>query len=203
MITKDQLLNIVPLAVRSNIDIDILNKEMLAYGINTPLRIAHFIAQIAHESGSFKHTSENLNYSAKALRSVFGKYFPNNEIATDYARRPERIASRVYANRMGNGTEGGGDGWKYRGRGYIQLTGKDNYTELTKETGFDFVNNPDELSNNPKYSIIAACWFWKSRDLNKYADLDDVKQVTKRINGGYNGLEDREKYLNKAKSILL
>jgi len=203
ILTKEKLLQIIPLSKDSGLDVNIINRQMAAYGINTPLRVAHFIAQLAHESGSFKYTSENLNYSASALRSVFGKYFPVQEIANDYARKPQLIAGRVYADRMGNGDEKSNEGWKYRGRGYIQLTGKDNYTQLTKETGFDFINNPDELANNPKYAILAACWYWNSRQLNKYADQDNIREVTLRVNGGYNGLEDRSEFLNKAKSILL
>ena len=203
ILTKEKLLQIVPFAERSNIDVNILNRQMTAYGIDTPLRIAHFIAQVAHESGSFKHTSENLNYSAGTLRRVFRKYFPNTEMTNDYSKKPEIIASRVYANRMGNGNEASGEGYKYRGRGYIQLTGKDNYTQLTKETGFDFINSPDELASNPKYSIVAACWYWKSRGLNKYADQDNIREITRRINGGYNGLEDRREFLIKAKEVLL
>lgn len=204
ILSKSQLKAIMPSASDENIDkyIEPLNKDLQAYGINTKLRIAHFIAQIAHESGSFKFSVENLNYSAKALRGVFGKYFPTDELAEQYARQPEKIASRVYASRMGNGDEASGEGWKFRGRGLIQLTGKDNYTQLGASIGQDLVSNPDSLSQNADTAVKAACWFWDGRKLNGYADQDDIKSITKRINGGYNGLEDREKYLNNAKSVL-
>ncbi len=170
------------------------------YGIDTPLRKAHFLAQVAHESGGFKFVVENLNYSANALYNVFRKYFPNLEIANEYARQPEKIANRVYANRMGNGDEASGDGWKYKGRGLIQLTGKDNYYQLSKTTNQYFVTEP-ELVAQPKWALTSACWFWKKNNINKYADEDDVHMVTKRINGGYNGLQDRQHYLEEFKKI--
>lgn len=202
--TADTLKAIMPNASQTNIDkyLDALNSEMSKFDINTPLRAAHFIAQLAHESGSFKYSSENLNYSASALRAVFGKYFPTEEMAEEYARKPEKIANRVYANRMGNGDEGSGEGWKYRGRGLIQLTGKDNYTNCGKATGLDLVGNPEQLAENADSAVAAAGWFWDMRKLNSYADQDDIKAITKRINGGYNGLEDREKYLANAKKVL-
>ena len=167
-------------------------------GLTTELRIAHFLAQIEHESG-LKPISENLNYSAKGLRKTFKKYFTEEE-AEEFARKPEAIANRVYGSRMGNGNEESGEGWKYRGRGFIQLTGKNNYTELTKDTGVDYVTYPELLLNEAD-AMVAALWFWNKRNLNKYADANDIKAVTKRINGGYNGLEHRkellEKYLSK------
>jgi len=165
-------------------------------GISTPLRLAHFFAQLEHES-NLKPVSENLNYSASALIRVFKKYFTKS-LATKYARNPEAIANRVYANRMDNGNEASGDGWKYRGRGFIQITGKANYTELTEDTGIDYINNPDLLLDEVD-AMISAIWFWKKRNLNYYADNDDVKMVTKRINGGYNGLEHRTQLLKKYK----
>ena len=202
--TTGQLGEIMPSASDANIAkyLSALNDEISNFGINTKLRAAHFIAQLAHESGSFKYTSENLNYSAKALRSVFGKYFPSEELAEAYARKPEKIANRVYASRMGNGDEASGEGWKYRGRGLIQLTGKDNYTQCGKATQMDLVENPDQLADNADAAVAAAGWFWDMRGLNAYADQDDIKAITKRINGGYNGLEDREKYLTNAKKVL-
>lgn len=174
------------------------NKE-----INTSLRLCHFLAQIIHESGHFKYKSENLNYSAKALRSVFGKYFKTDAIANEYARKPEKIANRVYANRMGNGDEASGDGWKYRGRGLIQLTGKCNYDACGKAIGLDLLCNPDLLTESAEASVLAACWFWNKNNLNQLADKDDVVTITKRINGGTNGLEDRKSNLAKAKCELL
>ena len=136
--------------------IDALNKVLPTYQINTKLRLCHFLAQILHESGNLKYKSENLNYSAKALRSVFGKYFKTDEIANEYARKPEKIANKVYANRMGNGNEASGDGWKYRGRGLIQLTGKNNYTICGQSINLNLVNNPDLLINTPEASVKAA-----------------------------------------------
>lgn len=167
------------------------------YGVNTPLRLAHFFAQIDHESG-LRPISENLNYSAQGLKRVFGKYFTDLE-AVNAARKPELIANRVYANRMGNGNEASGDGWKYRGRGFIQITGKNNYKALTESTGIDYVNNPELLLTEAD-SMISALWFWDLRGLNRYADNDDINQITRRINGGYNGLEHRKELLKKYKN---
>ena len=168
------------------------------YHINTPLRLAHFFAQIHHES-NLKPISENLNYSAKGLLSTFSKYF-NANTANLNARKPENIANIVYANRMGN--NGVNDGWKYRGRGFIQITGKDNYTMLSKDTRIDYLNNPDLLLNEAD-AMISALWFWNKNKLNTYADKDDVKGLTKRINGGYNGLDHRTELLNKYKAYFL
>lgn len=182
--------------------INALNKVLPLYQINTPIRIAHFLAQIIHESGHLHFKAENLNYSATALRSVFRKYFQNDEIANEYARKPAMIANRVYANRMGNGSESSGDGWKYRGRGLIQLTGCDNYKACGTALGLDLLKNPDLLCENPEVIVNSACWFWKSRNLNEWSDADDVLTITKKINGGTNGLEDRKKNLLIAKKIL-
>lgn len=179
-----------------------LNESFSQYQINTPLRVAHFMAQVCHESGNFKYTSENLNYSAKALRAVFGKYFPTDEMAEEYARQTEKIASRVYADRMGNGDEASSEGWMYRGRGLIQLTGKDNYQNYSDACGVDVVAEPDRVAEDPALCVGAAAWYWDSRNLNQYADGDDIKTVTKRINGGYHGLEDREEKLANAKQVL-
>lgn len=169
------------------------------YEIITYLRIAHFMAQIEHES-HLKPISENLNYSKEGLLKIFSKYF-NLETASVYARKPEKIANKVYANRMGNGNELSGDGWKYRGRGFIQLTGKDNYKNLSKDTGIDFLNKPDLLLEEAN-ALIAALWFWKKNNINKQADLDNIINVTKIINGGTNGIEDRKKLLLKYKNLL-
>lgn len=182
--------------------IDALNKILPEYKINTKLRLAHFLAQILHESGNLKYKSENLNYSAKALRSVFGKYFKTDEIANQYARKPEKIANRVYANRMGNGDEASGDGWLRRGRGLIQLTGTDNYKACTKALNVDLMKNPDLIISNAEICMKTACWFWDKNNLNELADKDDIKNITKRINGGFNGLEDRSSILKRAKEIL-
>jgi putative chitinase len=163
------------------------------FQINTPIRLAHFIAQCAHESGKFTVTQENLNYSAKSLTRVFNKYFPTEASAVDYARKPQKIANKVYANRMGNGSEVSGDGYKFRGRGYIQLTGKANYTLFGKSIGEDVCANPDLVSS--KYALLSAAWFWSKNGLNTIADggaADSVvTSITKRVNGGTIGLADR------------
>ena len=179
-----------------------LNKILPQYGINTKLRICHFLAQVLHESGHLKYKSENLNYSAKTLRSVFGKYFKTDEIANQYARKPEKIANRVYANRMGNGDEVSGDGWKFRGRGLIQLTGYNNYKACGQDLGLDLVNNPDLITSDPEICVKTACWFWQKNKLNELADKDDINSITKRINGGLNGINDRCKILSLAKNTI-
>jgi len=182
--------------------LDALNNVLPEYKIDTPLRICHFLAQVIHESGHFKYKSENLNYSVSALRSVFGKYFKTDAIANEYARKPEKIANKVYANRMGNGDEASGDGWKYRGRGLIQLTGKTNYANCGKSIGLDLISDPDLLTKSAEACVKSACWFWKTNNLNALADKDDATNITKRINGGTNGLADRNKILNLAKSVI-
>ena len=173
----------------------LLNKN----GINTAIRLSHFFAQLAHESG-LKPISENLNYSEKGLLNIFSKYF-NSITVKQYARKPQLIANKVYANRGGNGDEKSGDGWKYRGRGFIQITGRYNYQMLTNDTKIDFINNPDLLLQEPN-AIISALWFWDKKNINRFADKDDIKGVTKAINGGYNGLKDRERLLVKYKKSL-
>jgi putative chitinase len=159
-------------------------------GMTSNLRLKHFFAQLDHESG-LKPISENLNYSAIGLLETFGKYFKTHVYAKQYARNPEKIANKVYANRMGNGSESSGDGWKYRGRGFIQLTGKNNYSQLSKDTGIDYLNNPDLLLNEAD-AIIAVLWFWTENRLNRFADMDNVEGLTRAINGGYNGLAHRK-----------
>lgn len=194
---------IMPAAREQDIEryLDALNNELGKYQIDTPLRQAHFIAQIAHESGSFKYKSENLNYSAKALRSVFGKYFDTDEMAEQYARKPEDIANVVYASRMGNGNSDSGDGWRYRGRGLIQLTGRENYANCAGFIGIDCEAEPDLLAEDPVAAVSAACWFWQSRKLNDLADADDLKAITRKINGGYHGLESRSGFCDRAKQL--
>jgi len=171
--------------------LDALNATCEKYEIKTPERVAGFLSQVAHESGGFKFVVENLNYSAPALRSIFGKYFPDDSVANAYVRNPEKIANRIYANRMGNGDEASGEGFKYRGRGLIQLTGKDNYVAFGNATGVDAVNNP-ALVEHPEAAALSAGWFWDTRHLNNYADVKDVVGMTKRVNGGTNGLDDRQ-----------
>jgi putative chitinase len=169
------------------------------YGISSNLRLAHFFSQIEHES-NLKPISENFNYSTERLLFVFPKYFSGRAVAIMFEKKPEKIANRVYANRMGNGNENSGDGWKYRGRGFIQITGKNNYIDLSIDTGIDFVSNPDLLLNEAN-SLISALWFWKKNNLNLLADKDNVIEITKKINGGVNGLKHRTELLTKYKNI--
>jgi putative chitinase len=163
------------------------------FGLNSNIRLAHFLSQCAHESGNFKVVTENLNYGAKGLRSIFGKYFKDDATALAYERKPEKIANRVYSSRMGNGDEASGDGWKFRGRGYIQLTGKDNYTQFDKSVEDDILANPDLVAT--KFPLMSAAFFFERNNLWKIcdggADKEDVIALTKRINGGTHGLEDR------------
>jgi putative chitinase len=170
------------------------------YAIDTPLRVAHFLAQTAHESEGYTHFSENLNYSASGLQNTFPKYFRQVSPAA-YARNPEKIANHVYADRMGNGSEASGDGWKFRGRGMIQLTGRENYTSFSKDCGKDCTEDPDFLTT-PEGAAESAAWYWKQRDINKPADVDDVVAVTRLINGGTLGLDERKALLAKAKVIV-
>lgn len=202
MITEQNFKTIIPDVNwdYANTYIPLFDTVLNKYGIDTPLRKAHFLAQVAHESGGFKFVKENLNYSAKALYGVFRKYFPTIEAANAYARQPEKIANKVYANRMGNGTEASGDGWNYRGRGLIQLTGTSNYQALSDATGQDFITNPSNVAK-PEWALTSACWFWQKRNINKYADADDIHMVTKRINGGYNGLQNRQHFLDEFKKL--
>jgi len=172
--------------------------------INTPTRLSHFLGQCAHESGNFKFTSENLNYSTKGLIATFPKYFKQPGLAEAYARNPERIASRVYANRMGNGAEGTSDGWKFRGRGYIQLTGKSNYSAFDAFVNENILSEPDLVAK--KYPLLSAGWFFHKNKLNTISDKGMSEQVIlelrKRINGGTNGLQDRIKYTTKFGKLL-
>lgn len=172
------------------------------FEINTPLRLAHFLAQCAHESGGFKVTSENLNYSAEGLKKTFPKYFPDT-LSESYARQPEKIASRVYGGRMGNGDESTKEGYKFRGRGYIQLTGKDNYVAFGKIIKEDLVKSPDLVST--KFPLLSAAWFFSKNCLKKCdaGETDEVvTSVTKCVNGGTNGLSERIKYFKKYYNLL-
>jgi putative chitinase len=173
------------------------------FQINTAVRLAHFLAQCGHESAGFKATQENLNYSADGLNKIFTKYFKTVNAAA-YARQPEKIAARVYADRMGNGNEASKDGYKYRGRGYIQLTGKSNYTEFNKSVADDVLANPDLVAS--KYALLSAAWFWNSRSLNNSADkgANDaaVTEITKKVNGGTIGLADRIKHFKEYYALL-
>jgi putative chitinase len=173
------------------------------FNITNTLRLAHFLAQAGHESGQFKATSENLNYSSKGLLGIFPRYFTPAQ-AEQYARKPEMIASRVYGGRMGNGAEATKDGYKFRGRGYIQLTGKDNYTQFDKTVPEDILANPDLVST--KYALMSAAWFFDKNKLwgicDKGADQATVTAVTKRVNGGTIGLPDRIKHFNEYYNLL-
>ncbi|MCB1985500.1 MAG: glycoside hydrolase family 19 protein [Burkholderiales bacterium] len=198
MVLSDRLKAHIPDAVLDQIP-DCMDK----FSINTPLRLAHFLAQCAHESMDFSALEENLNYSAEGLKKVFAKYF-TGDLADSYARQPEKIASRVYANRMGNGDEASKEGYKYRGRGYIQLTGKENYGKFATAINDDVVSNPDWVKS--KYPLLSAAWFWDTRTLNQLADQGSgdevVKQVTRRVNGGTIGLNDRIQHFKKFYALL-
>jgi putative chitinase len=169
------------------------------FGITNNLRLAHIISQCAHESGNFKVVYENLNYSADGLRKIFGKYFPTNESAQAYARNAEKIANKVYGSRMGNGAESTGDGWRYRGRGYIQLTSRANYTDFDKFVDDDILGNPDLVAT--KYPLMSAAWFFQKNNLwticDKGSSDEVVAAVTKRVNGAHIGLPDRLKHFKE------
>jgi len=175
ILTKDQLKQMVknPYLDQWHKALDQLLDD---YEINTPLRVAHFVAQCAHESGNFVFIKENLNYKAASLMSVFKKYFPTQELAAQYANKPAMIANRVYANRMGNGDEASGDGWRYCGRGLIQLTGKDNYTFFAGSLGIS-VEEAAEYLATFEGAAQSACWFWEQNNLNRFADANDVEHA--------------------------
>ena len=174
------------------------------FELNTPLRLAHFLAQCGHESGGFKATQENLNYSASGLKGIFSKYFKEAGLAEQYQRNPQKIASRVYGGRMGNGPESTGDGFKFRGRGYIQLTGKDNYTAFGRAINEDMTANPDKVATH--YALLSAAWFFSKNGLHRMADegASDlvVTKITKRVNGGTIGLPDRIKHFKEYYKLL-
>ena len=174
------------------------------FELNTPLRLAHFLAQAGHESGGFRAVNENLNYGAKGLRGIFGKYFKDDATAKAHERKPEKIANVVYANRMGNGNTASGEGWKFRGRGYIQLTGKDNYTAFGKAIKEDITSNPDLVAT--KHALLSAAWFFHKNGLHKIADQGAtdavVTLITKRVNGGTIGLADRIKHFKEYHALL-
>jgi putative chitinase len=174
------------------------------YSIDTPKRMAAFIAQCAHESNNFTALEENLNYKPPTLRKLFGKYFPTDELAAEYCSKPnkqEAIANRIYANRMGNGPEESGDGFKYKGRGLIQLTGKDNYTFFAGSLGIS-VEEAAEYMHTFEGAAQSACWFWETNNLNQWADSGDIVTLTKRINGGTIGLDERIKHYENALHVL-
>jgi len=203
-LTKQQLKELLP----KNPYIDNWHQALSVllpdYDINTPKRVAAFVAQCAHESGGFMVLKENLNYKAASLRKLFGKYFPTDELAQQYASKPnkqEAIANRIYASRMGNGDEASGDGYKYCGRGLIQLTGKSNYMAFAESLEI----SPEEAAEylaTFEGAAQSACWFWETNNLNQWADKGDIVTLTKRINGGTIGLEDRIKHYEHALHVL-
>jgi putative chitinase len=182
--------------------IDAINETFDRFDISTPERQASFLGQCAHESAGFTALKENLNYSAEGLTKVWPKRFPSLDAAQPYHRNPEKIANKVYADRMGNGDEESGEGFKYRGRGLIQLTGKDNYEACGEALGADLVNDPDQVSS-PKYAALSAGWFWDKNKLNQYADANDMTTLTKRINGGTHGIDDRIARTQHAIDVLM
>ena len=204
ILTKDKLNKLIPNNPYLVHWFNALDELLPEYGIDTPRRVAAFIAQCSHESGSFRTIRENLNYRWQTLRKLFPRHFTTDEIAQRYASMPnkhEAIANRIYANRMGNGPEESGDGFRYRGRGLIQLTGKENYSwfaaslEIPLEEAIEYVETFEG-------AVQSACWFWETNNLNQWADKDDIVTLTKRINGGTIGLEDRIKHYEHAKEIL-
>ena len=201
MISATNLARVYPRLNEVSTVASALTEAMNHYDITTLNRRAGFLAQVGHESAGFTAMSENLNYSAKALRAVFGKYFPSIDLANEYARKPKLIAARVYANRMGNGDEASQEGWKFRGRGFIQLTGKDNYVAFGKEFGLTIEETIAYLETI-EGAAMSAGWFWDYRSLNECCDCGDFKLLTRKINGGYNGLEDRQKHYDEWKELL-
>lgn len=196
-ITPEQLNQIIPGNPHIEHWCHALNLLLPDYEIDTPQRVAAFIAQCAHESGNFRFLKENLNYRAVTLRKVFPKYFPDDATAEAYAMKPEAIANRVYASRMGNGDEASGDGFRYCGRGLIQLTGKHNYTAFADSIDTPVAEIPEFLSTF-EGAVQSACWFWETNNLNVQADAGDIKTMTRKINGGFIGLEDRIKHYEHA-----
>jgi len=201
ILTKEQLAQIIPGNAYVDQWHDALSQLLPDYGIDTPARVASFLAQCAHESGGFTALKENLNYRAVTLRRVFPKYFPDDDIANAYAGKQEMIANRVYGGRMGNGDEHSGDGFRYCGRGLIQLTGKDNYQAFADSIETAVEDVPEYLATF-EGAVQSACWFWESNNLNQFADSGDIETMTKRINGGTIGLEDRIKHYNHALHVL-
>jgi putative chitinase len=205
LITAEQFHTLFPRAQDPQGWAESMNNVFPNYDINTPQRVAAFLAQCGHESGGWTTFEENLNYSAQGINGIFKKYFPTLESAQPYARQPQKIANRVYANRMGNGDEASGDGWKYRGRGPIQLTGSANYKAFAQEMFDDWENlyaNPDWVCADRDFALMSAIWFWNKNKLNVQADSGDIKLMTKKINGGYIGLDDRIKHYNEAIHLL-
>ena len=201
ILSRDQLAQIIPKNPYIDHWYHALSLALPDYDINTTPRVAAFLAQCGHESGDFLFLQENLNYKAESLMRVWPKYFPNMEIANQYAHKPEKIANRAYANRMGNGPEESGDGWAHCGRGLIQLTGRSNYQAFA-----DSIETPVEDIQHYlatfEGAVQSACWFWETNNLNKWADAGDMVKMTKIINGGTLGMDDRVARFNKITHIL-
>jgi len=201
ILSRDQLAQLIPGNPYVDYWHSAMDRCLPDYDINTPQRIAMFVAQCAHESGNFRVLKENLNYRAESLTKVWPRYFPNLDIAKQYAHKQEAIANRAYANRMGNGPEESGDGWRYCGRGLIQLTGKDNYTRFAISIETPVEEIPAYLGTF-EGAVQSACWFWETNNLNQWCDQGDVMTVTKKINGGTLGLADRQKHYQHALHVL-
>ena len=200
-LTQEQLQQIIPKNQYVSYWYTALQQLLPQYEINTADRIAAFLAQCAHESGGFVFIKENLNYRWQSLRKVFPKYFPTDALAQQYEKQPQKIANRVYASRMGNGPEESGDGWRFCGRGLIQVTGRDNYSWFAASLQI----SPEEASEYMETfegAAQSACWFWESNNLNQWADKQDILTLTKRINGGTIGLEDRKKHYEHCLHVL-
>jgi putative chitinase len=201
MLEKEQLAQIIPGNPYLDHWYSALTQCLPDYDITSPQRMAAFLAQCAHESGGFRALKENLNYRAETLRKVFPKYFPNDALAQQYAHHQEAIANKVYANRMGNGDEASGDGFRYCGRGLVQLTGKNNYQSFADSIETAVEDVPEFLATF-EGAVQSACWFWETNNLNRWADVGDIEKMTKIINGGVIGLADRIKHYNHALHIL-
>lgn len=180
---------------------DVFNETFDRWGIKTTRQQAGFIGQCGHESGNFRVLEENLNYAAERLMKIWPKRFPSLEVAQPYHRNPRKIANKVYANRMGNRDEASDDGWRFRGSGWVQLTGHDNFYHFSKAMGEDFVMKPD-LIRTPQYAALSAGWFWSTHKCNEIAEAGDWTALTKRINGGTIGLEDRVKHIREAINVI-
>jgi putative chitinase len=200
-LTKEQLAQLIPGNPYLDHWYDALSQALPDYDITTPQRIAAFLAQCAHESGGFTAIKENLNYKAESLVKVFPKYFESLDEANQYAKQPEKIANKIYGGRMGNGDEASGDGYRYCGRGLIQITGKSNYQSFADSLGMDVADTPDYLATF-EGALQSACWFWEANNLNTWADKGDILTLTKKINGGTIGLDDRTARYNHALAVL-
>ena len=199
--TQDQLVQCVPRNKNPKDLFQALNEVLPKYEIITINRVAAFLAQCGHESADFTVLQENLNYSAERLNQVFPRYFPTLESAEPYSRNPEKIANKIYGGRMGNGPESSGDGYRYRGRGAIQLTGHDNYQAFAESIGKS-IDEAVSYCETLAGAVESACWFWKRHELNVLADASDIEKMTRKINGGLNGLDDRQARYQRALSIL-